>query len=417
MGCRVNSVVVERVRSIIKFALVPGFSMVTTILVLPLISAQFGTGGIVALNLGQSIGALASVAVGMGWPVVGANAVAGVGKEGRELVCLDSLLSRGLVFAVLLLPTVLAAFWISPVHKVAALLFAFGTLLNGFTFAWYYAGVNRPRLLVRNEALMRLGGNVIAIPVLWATKSLYAYAGLLILIGFGMLAMNSVGVLSRQVIKHVSWSRAVTQTRAQLPLTGARIVTAAGYYLTAPIVSTTSKSILGMYSASDKMQKSLGNATEAIPSGLAGWVSAAPEGSSQRARRVGNCVWFCIAVACFIVLGWMLVGGWVTDLLFHGTVVLSVWAQMANGVAIAAAFVASAMAQLAMVPSGKVHVVARLSPLAAVVGLALTAVGARFGVSWALLGACSSNLIQAAVYLIVTQAWLKTMRRPRRAAL
>lgn len=412
-----NRVVLERVSAIAKFALVPGFSMVTTILILPLVSAQFGTDGIVALNLGQSIGALASVAVGMGWPVMGANAVASVDTDRQRLVCLDSLLSRGLVFVVLLLPTALAAYAISPVHRMAALLFAVGTLLNGFTFAWYYAGVNRPRLLVRNEALMRLGGNVLAIPLLWATHNLYVYAGLLIAVGMGMLAMNSAQVLTRQVLAEASWSRAVAQTRLQLPLTGARVVTAAGYYMTSPVVSAVSRPILGLYSASDKMQKSLGNATEAIPSGLVGWVSSTPEESSIRARRVGNCLVFCLGLSVVIIAGWVVLGPWITTLLFHGTVHLSGWAQLVNGVGIAASFVSSSLSQLAMVPTRQVRLVTRLSPIAAVLGLALTAVGAHFGIAWALLGAASSNLIQAGVYLAATQAWLKRMRRPRRAAL
>ena len=68
----------QHVRRLFGFALLPALSMLASLVLLPFIASRFGSGGWVALSIGQSVGALLSVAIGMAWP-------ASVGTRGPGL--------------------------------------------------------------------------------------------------------------------------------------------------------------------------------------------------------------------------------------------------------------------------------------------------------------------------------------------
>ena len=159
--------------------------------------------------MGQSIGALAGSIAGLAWWTVGPNAVAEAIPERRVELALDSLVTRGMSIVVLAIPAIVLDLLLVPNAKLVAVLFTIGTLLDVFTFGWYYAGTGQPRLLVRNEALVRVGVNIVAIPVMWATHMLGLYAWMLIGAGLGMLAMNMRTIFPPGSLRRIDWRRAM----------------------------------------------------------------------------------------------------------------------------------------------------------------------------------------------------------------
>src|SRR4051794_17971489 len=146
------------------FALLPGLSMLASLVILPLISARFGSAGWVALSLGQSVGAVVSVVAGLAWPVIGGNAGAAASDlRARQALFRSSVSSRLLVLFVLVTCAVPLTVLLAPSYPWSTTLFMVGVAGNAMTATWYFAGLGAPRLLVLNEGVVRFGGYLIAL--------------------------------------------------------------------------------------------------------------------------------------------------------------------------------------------------------------------------------------------------------------
>ena len=88
------------IRRTFAYAALPLLSLLTPLLVLPVISRAATTAEWSALAVGQSIGLVASLVVGYGWPVLGPPRAAQAGASERRELYADSLVSRLLVLAV-----------------------------------------------------------------------------------------------------------------------------------------------------------------------------------------------------------------------------------------------------------------------------------------------------------------------------
>ncbi|MCA1603939.1 MAG: hypothetical protein LC775_00285, partial [Acidobacteria bacterium] len=63
-------------RTLAAFAIVPALATVTPLIVTPVISRTAGAEGIVAIAVGQSVGAVTGIAVALSWPLIGPALVA-----------------------------------------------------------------------------------------------------------------------------------------------------------------------------------------------------------------------------------------------------------------------------------------------------------------------------------------------------
>lgn len=403
----------RRLKTILHFALVPGLSLLSTLFILPLVAVLHGSNGWVSLTLGQSIGALASVVVGMGWPVVGPTLIASLAPADRSGQVLLSLGSRGICFLAALPIAAFLAILLIEEFRLTGVLFALGTMLNGFTFSWFYAGVGSPSALIRNEASIRLVGNVLAIPLLFFTKSLTCFAVLLLVVGLAMLGRNYLYLRQGDETPWPSLRACLHEVGRQAALTGSRTFVAAGQYLSGGIVAATSPTILPNFTALDRIQKSAANATEAIPAGLASWVGQ-PSGREAAMRRIAISFWTMLGVGVVIPLVWLPSSSLVTALLFSDQVEAGPWAQAFMGAGIGLYAASTGIAQLVMVPLGRAGAVALVSYVGSAVTIAGVLLGSRYGgLEGALVGASSGNLAAVSAY-----AWMysKFTSGPRRTS-
>lgn len=148
-------------RRLTGFGVAPLVASLSPLLVLPLLARLLTTGEWASVAIGQSVGGLGALMIGMGWSVAGPAEIARAGDAERRLLLAESLWSRGSVAPVVLLLSCAAAAAIpgatSPWLAAAT---AFAAACQGFSLAWYAIGVGRSSLLIGYEAVPRLAGSL-----------------------------------------------------------------------------------------------------------------------------------------------------------------------------------------------------------------------------------------------------------------
>lgn len=220
----------------IGFGLVPSLSLLASLVILPLISQRYGGPGWTALTIGQSIGAFASVVVGLAWPVIGGHTIAGARSvsEQRHTYWL-SVVSRAVAFVVVLPLSSVAVFLISEEFLVEAIIFNIATTMNGFSAAWYFAGTGDPRPLIINEALVRVVFHGFTIIGMLSGLGLWWYAVCNLATGPVMFALNWMSVMKRSRPDRIGLREVVRQTRSYSAGTLSRL-SMAGFTFGGPII-------------------------------------------------------------------------------------------------------------------------------------------------------------------------------------
>lgn len=147
------------------FGLIPGLSMLASLVLLPIISSYDGSVGWASVSVGQSIGALISVIAGLTWPIVGTQLVieAKNSVERAEIFWL-SLLSRGLILSILVVCAIPVVLSVSAHLRFGTVaLFMFGVALNALSASWFYAGIGKPKFLIDHASNCFICGNLCAI--------------------------------------------------------------------------------------------------------------------------------------------------------------------------------------------------------------------------------------------------------------
>lgn len=379
------------------FGLIPAFSLISTVVLLPLISGAFGGSGWSALALGQSIGAIASFVVSLTWPVTGGQLVATDTGEGRAALYEESVRSS-LAMALLVVPPAVAlALWITPGHPAATALFVVGSALNGFSASWYFAGTGQPRYLVRNEAVVRLAGYGVSIPVLLLGGPLWGYGLALVLSGVVMLVLNVAtirGTLRRP--GRLLPRHPLRILRPYLPHTLSRTASSVFLFVGPTAVAVLAPGALAAYSAVDQLQKAAANALSVLPQAFISWVGvpdAAQRQHRARVLRVGVMV-----AAVPIGGGFAVLVNPVLGVLFTGQVRLGAVDALLAGAGLGIFGAAQCLAVLTLVPLGHGHRAFR----GMLVGSLCAALALGVLVPWlGLRGALVSLIVFGAVQLVL----------------
>lgn len=381
--------------------------MLASLVLLPLISNRFGSAGWIALGLGQSIGAVVSVIVGMAWPVIGGNAVARADSTvARRGIYRVSMYSRTVVLAVLLALAIPLTLLLAPNYQGATTLFMVGTALNGLTAAWYYSGTGHPRYLVINEGLTRLAGYTVALLGLLDGFSLLWYAGTMAVTGLVMVLLNWWTIMARsRLLAPGAFSIAVRSIREQLSGTLSRLLRAAFTYGGTSTFAAAAPSHLPLYSALDQVQRAGSNTIAFLPSAFVHWVGSA--GLPDRRRRIRNSLGFLAAVSALAIPGWLLLGPKIVKFLFSEGVELSTWGHLLLVLAISSQLFCSSVEMLLLIPLGYASTVYVANSVAYVVGIGLRVAGA---VSFGALGGVAAGIaVQALLtcYYVAVLLWRK----------
>jgi O-antigen/teichoic acid export membrane protein len=397
----------QHLRRMGGFSLLPGLSMLASLVLLPLISARFGSAGWVALSLGQSVGAVVSIVAGLAWPVLGGNAVAAAPDQvAQQEIFRSSVYSRLLVLVVLVTCAVPLTVLLAPSYPWSTALFMLGVSGNALTAAWYFAGLGTPRLLVVNEGVVRFGAYLTALAGLTLGAPLIWYAACTAATGVVTLALNWRSIIGRgPVWVRGGLRRAVDLVRAQLTGTLSRVLRAVFIFGGPPVFAGLAPLHLPLFSALDQVQKAGTNTLAFLPDAFVHWVGSAGE---HARRRIRQSLLFLGLVSLALVPGWMLLGPTVVDVLYAGRLTLHWPTHLLLVVAIAGQLIVTSMELLLMVPLGCSRAVYRGTSVVSLLGLVL------LGVAAPVAGAVGGVAVWVVAQALLVGYYLLTLRRGRR---
>ena len=404
----------QHVRRLFGFALLPALSILASLVLLPIIASRFGSGGWVALSIGQSVGALLSVAIGMAWPVFGGNAVAQASSlDARRELFRNSLYARLLVLIALCAASTPLTYLLADDYPWSTILFMLATAANGLTAAWYFAGTGEPRHLVINEGLVRFGSYVVALvgfvagaPLIWYAGATAAAAATSVLLNWR--TVMGPGRFWMAGAHRVAW-RVI---REQLGGTFSRVLLA-GYAFGGPVIfALLAPAQLPLFSAADQIQRMGTNALTFLPRAFVHWVGSSEP--SQRRRRILHSMFFLGGVSLATVPVWLFVGPLIVETLYADKVQLSRTMDMLLILTIAGVLLTSSVEVVLLVPLGQVRTVYRAHSVLSVLGLLLVAGGA---VNFGTIGALAAwVVVQAILFGCYVVALLRRSRAQRSSA-
>src|SRR5829696_4949011 len=152
---------------VLAFGLVPAMSMLGLLVIVPLVARLHGESGVVAISVGQSLGAMLSIVVSLSWPLTGPTAIARAGRNERVALYRASINTRLPIFVACVPIGVLVSAVLLPAQVVAGALCAVAFTAMGFTSSWYYTGLGKPRGLLVFEAIPRMLATIAAAAALF----------------------------------------------------------------------------------------------------------------------------------------------------------------------------------------------------------------------------------------------------------
>ncbi|MGY1652035.1 hypothetical protein [Geodermatophilus sp. SYSU D01119] len=389
-----------------SFSMLPLFSLVSSLLVLPLISSRFGAAGWSSLLLGQSIGAAVSVVASLSWPFEGPHRVATREPRERRALYSSSLRQRVLALLALTPAMVAVAVLVTPQERTTAVLSAVAIAMNALTPTWFFVGVSQPRNAVLCEGVTRLVAQVVGLLVLLVAP-LWAYPVCLVAGGLASLVVAHRLLPAGDpavVLPRSPW-------RDEVFAAVARGGDAAYNYLAGLLVALVSFPAFGVFGPVQQVNVMAANVLTSLNFGLVSWTggtgSTGGDGTARRLR---------IVLGSVLVLGLLLlVGTWlllplVLSLLFAGTVELSGAQAGVAAVLIAASYVYRSVLLVVWVPLGRAVPAYRLTLVGAVVGLSGVAAGAWSAAgTGSLAGAAVATACGATVGIVSAALWLRRL--------
>lgn len=381
----------------VGFALIPAFSFMIALLILPLISAKYGANGWTAVALGQSSGAIASVAVGLTWPIIGGNLIARAAFEDKIEIYVRSVFSRLLVFAFAATVGAIVGALLAPQYRVEAALFAVAVSMNGLSAAWYYSGTGRPLPLLLNEGVVRFAGYALAFVGMLLGAGILWYAISNVLAAIAMFLLNWRTIV-RKLRPASFWERLKDAKRtlvSQLFGTTAAVVQALYYFGGPSLFAILAPTHLAAFSGADQLQKSVGNGLGALPTAFVSWVGSASAGN--RFRRILTATAFMLITAFGVFVAIAVAGQQVLDFIFSGHLVLHSTDLLILAGALSGTFLVKAVELLVLVPLGRHQIVYEGTLGTSLLGLVLFIILVP---AWGLTGGLAVPLIGAGVLSI-----------------
>lgn len=391
-------------KRVFGFALVPAATMISTLLVLPLISRQFGPDGWSAVGVGQSLGAFISIVAGLGWQVIGAQQVAESPNARRRILFVESLKSRTSVLLMLFGPTAFICYTLSPAFKLETIVFAAAMGFNCLNASWYFSGTGESKYVFYNEGLARLCGYVSAIPALALTQSLLVYAVILLVTALVSAFLN-VKVILLPWDKQ-DWADArstVAIIREQFSGALSRTLTATQLHVGPTIVAIAHPQSLHVFTALYNVHKAVNNASAAYPQAFAWWVGS-PKDMKERAKRTNLLATVTIGVGVVIVLAWASLGLPVLSWLYNSAVDVPFFLNILCALSMGMFAASRAAGLLGLIPLGMHRTVYVSSSMAATFCIAGMVVGASGAGALGAFAAMALTSLCLTAYLVVVRA-------------
>lgn len=381
------------------FAGLPLISLVTPLLVLPVLGRVAGQAGWASLAAGEAIGTLAAIVVAYGWNTSGPPRAAMTPDPAqRAALYRQSLLVRG-VLALVAVPlvVVLCLLVAAPGYRGASVCMGLASTVTGLSFAWYAVGVGDPRSIALLEAVPRVLAAAVSAALVVATRELVVYPVLAV-----TASLLGVVVFSRRVLRADTSPREARPRLRELLVRDRAVAfndIAGGTYssLPVPVVQTALPAAsASLFASADKLYKFGTYVPITLAHAFQSWTVEGPLQGRARRLRVALA-----AHAGVGLLGWAVLaalGPWASGLLFGAEVSAARDACFWFGGAFALASVRISMTRHVLVPAGRIRVVVASTVAGAVVGLvAIVVLTAVWGAVGAAVGLFLSEVVAAGV--------------------
>lgn len=398
-------------KRIVGFSVIPFLSLLAPFIFLPVLARVASADVWVAVALGQSVGGVAALVAGFGYPTLAPPMVATASAEGRRRLLATSVHVRLPLWAVAAVIAAAAAAFLAPESSRAeAIAMAAAMSLAALAPTWYWIGVGRALPILWYEVLPRMAATLAATGILLLHGPVMWYPVLLAIAMFAGPAMvyarNSAAELAK-----VDWEDVRAVLRRHPP--GVIAETSAGVYNSLAVAIVTLVAPLAQaatFVSGDKAYRIGQYSVGSLGNGLQGWVVEARE--SGLGRRLRIVIWLHVSLGLSGLAAFGFLGPWLTVLLFGADVAIGHTTAFGFGVAILGISLGTAFGRIGLITIG-----ARKAFMTCV--LAASAVGAAGlftgGALWGAAGAAGalgitellSGLAQGTV---LTVLWRRRVR-------
>ncbi|MCB2413622.1 polysaccharide biosynthesis protein [Demequina sp. TTPB684] len=398
-------------KRILAFAGAPFLSLVAPFFFLPVLSRLAGEEAWVAIAVGQSVGGFAALIVGMGYPTLAPPVLAVASDEWRRRYIANSLHVRLPVWAVAAVAAGMVAGWLAPgAFRADAFATAIAISFAGLAPTWYWVGVGRALPILWSEVIPRAAAMVVAAGVLLLGGDLLWYPALMALAMAAGPAVVYARVAAAELWKPNRYEVAAV-LRGHLPATIAESAAGAYNALAVTLVTAaTTTSEAARYVSGDKAYRIGQYGVSSLGNALQGWV--AERGAEGVARRMRAAVGLHVALGASGMVGFSLIGPWLTRFLFGADVAITRATAIGLGVAILGISLGTVFGRIGLIMLGARRTFMVCVVSASVVGAtALLVAAARWGApgaAWALGGTeIASGIAQATVLAVL---WRRRVR-------
>ncbi len=363
---------------IAAFSVLPAVSLVSNLVVLPVLSSRFGQPGWSSVLIGMSVGAAASVVCGLAWPMEGANLTARAGFDQRTALYRRSLGQRIRALAVVIPLVVGFCLLADPDMALVCVLSGIAISLNALSPTWFFIGVSRPSHSLIAEGGPRLVANLVSIGLV-ALLPLWTYPLALMA---GMAATQALAwFFVRRDAGALAGGRAPVEDSALAPIGGRIPVLAiaargaeAGYsYLAGPLIAIVAPPAYAVFAAVDKLGQSVGNVMSTVTQGLMAWIVEVDE---LRRRRLALAVAVAGTASALAFLALALGAPLLLGYIFAGTVEVGPLVAVAAGAIVAGNFFSKSLNYVLLVPLDMAALAYRSLLFGSVGGLPVVLAGA-----------------------------------------
>ncbi|YAL84099.1 hypothetical protein ACMYYO_04620 [Dermacoccaceae bacterium W4C1] len=271
-----------------QYLLLPAVGFLSPLLVIPVVTSEFGAAGWAAMAIAQSLGMAFSVATELGWGVVGPQRIAGLPRDEAVQEYRLSITSRTLtVLPGGLIAAAAAALLVHDHHLDAAVL-AFGTAAQGMTPSWYFIGLGQPIKVFLSEGVPRVLVAVIASVIMWQGGPLLVY-GLLMTLTVPLAQLLARRFIGRDARPgRAEWRSAPSVVRSQMTIGLGRIVSVTYTALPISIVGLFAPSAVPVFAATERLMRMCVQVLGVVPLRLQSWIGVAQGRKKMRRIRTAQ---------------------------------------------------------------------------------------------------------------------------------
>lgn len=400
-------------RRVAAFVTVPFVSLITPLVVLPVIADSTNASGWAALAVGQSIGAVAGIVVAYGWPLVGPVEVARSERADVGVILFESLLSRAVLLAGVVVPSAAISALAAPTGRVMlSVSTTLATLTFGLTFNWVAIGLGRARSIIAFDAVPRIAFAVLTAFVVVEGGNIYWYPAFIASASAaGLLLFCTFVVRPRRPTRSLG---AVLRDRLSGQASAAATALAGGAYSAGALFLVgTAASVhqTALMSSADRLYQVGLFAVVALGSALQSWV--VPRDHTLQAMRRRRALLLHAALGIAGLVGYAALAPTVIRMLFGADLTPGYVVALGYGLAFAFLAPATSLAQHVLVPDGRVREIMKTTLLGAAVGVpALLLLSREFGAAGGAAGLALSELVVLLrlVWLVLTPGPQPTMK-------